>query len=289
MRGTSTLICSREFWSGPGTRSAPTPIAQPNEMASSMSRVKNIGPASELSFSAFDGSSAKGEQILRSLTDLIETQLAGTLLPSERVLAERFGVARMTIRQSIDELEKRGLARREPRLGTFVQEPRLIHSDIFRSFSEDMRLRGMVPGTSRLFADVRIAGPELAPRLGIGKTDRVHYLERVRTADGEPMAIERTNLPFDLFPQLDAQLEEGASLYQVLGEQYGVRLETAEQHIRIDRLSHGDAIEMKCLEADPAFLIERSSRDAMGRVIEFGRSLYRSDRYEILMQVHRPD
>jgi len=251
-----------------------------------VARTQNAGPTTVLP--PFDGSLPKGEQILRAMIDMIQGQRPGTLLPSERVLAEQFGVARMTIRDCINELERRDLVRRSPRRGTFVSEPRLTQSDVFRSFSDDMRLRGMRPGASRILKEVRPASPDVALELGIEEGDPVHFIERVRTADDEPMAIERSNIPFVPFPQLGALMDLGSSLYGVLGEHYGVKLDSAEQRVRVESLSHDDAVEMNQADAEPAFMIERSSRDVTGMVVEFGRSLYRTDRYEIVMHVHRP-
>ena len=253
-----------------------------------MTETKPSGLTPELTFDDLHQTRGKGQQLFRALSEFVQSQRPGTMLPSERVLADGFGVARMTIRQCITDLEEEGLVLRVPRRGTFVRDPKLIHSDIFRSFSEDMRLQGMQPGTSRLSVEIRTAGPEIAAMLDVEDNEKVYFVERVRTADGEPMALERTNIPVSLAPSLNETLSLESSLYRVLTDRYGVRPETAEQKVRIVRLSSEDAHAIGCAEHDPAFLIERSSRDSTGRVIEFGRSLYRADRYAISMQVHRP-
>lgn len=229
----------------------------------------------------------KGEQIRAALTDLVRTSRPGALLPSERVLAERFEVARMTVRTCLEDLEKEGLVRRVPGRGTFVREPRLTHSEIFRSFSEDMRLRGMRPGSRDMTIKHRPATLELADRLHVPFGRMVYQIERVRTADDVPMAVERTNLDATRFPGLDTRLHGSTSLYAVLSKEYGVKLDSAEQRVSIARLSASEAAMLET-DTDVAFLIERRSLDNMGNVVEFGRSLYRGDRYEIVMHVTRP-
>ncbi|OLF13876.1 hypothetical protein BLA60_01435 [Actinophytocola xinjiangensis] len=230
----------------------------------------------------------KGQHIKDVLATLVLESPDGSLLPSERVLAERFGVARMTVRGAVGDLEDRGLVRRVAGRGTFVQHPTLTHSEIFTSFSEDMRNRGMSPGSRSYRARTRPATREVAQRLGIEASAPVHSIERVRTADGIPMALERTNLSAQRYPTLLTVMGRDESLYEVLGATFGVRLESAEQKVAIARLSPAEAKRLEVPEYDPAFLIERVSVDNMGNVVEFGRSLYRGDRYAIQMHVSRP-
>lgn len=235
-----------------------------------------------------DGDRPKGEHIKDVLATLVLESRDGSLLPSERVLAERFGVARMTVRGAIGDLEDRGLVRRVAGRGTFVQHPTLTHSEIFTSFSEDMRNRGMSPGSRNYRARTRPASKEIAARLGIAQSAPVHTIERVRTADGIPMALERTNLPAESYPDLLTVMGRDRSLYEVLATAFGVRLESAEQTVGIARLSPAEATRLEVAEDDTAFIIERVSVDNMGNVVEFGRSLYRGDRYVIQMHVSRP-
>jgi GntR family transcriptional regulator len=230
----------------------------------------------------------KGRHIKDVLAVFVRETRDGSLLPSERVLAERFGVARMTVRGALGELEDQGLIHRVPGRGTFVRHPTLTHSEIFRSFSQDMRDRGMEPGARNFRARTRPATREIATRLGVDPGAPVHSIERVRTADGIPMALERTNLSADRFPDLLRVMGRNDSLYEVLASAFGVRLESAEQTVSIARLSPAQATRLEVPEGECAFLIERVALDNMGKVVEFGGSLYRGDRYAIQMHVSRP-
>lgn len=235
-----------------------------------------------------DLSRPKGEQVRSALTALVRSSTAGALLPSERVLSQRLSVARMTVRSYLDDLEDRGLVRKIPGRGTFVSEPRIAHSEIFRSFSEDMALRGLRPGSRNLTIRVRPATHKVAARLGIEHRAQVVHVERVRTADGTPMALERTNLSHDRFPGLECMLGPDDSLYEVLGRHFHVRLDSAQQTVSIVTLTSREARVLEVGDNVAAFLIERQSLDNMGNVVEYGRSLYRGDRYEIHMRVSHP-
>ncbi len=250
-----------------------------------MARPKHEASAETAAHLTLEGDRPGSEQIRPALLTLVRSARAGMLLPSERVLAERFAVARMTVRGCLEDLESQGLVERIPGRGTFVREPRVSHSEVFRSFSQDMRLRGMEPGSAEMSVRRRAASQQIADGLDIAAGEQVFHIERVRTADGIPMALERTNLESARFPGLDKELDATASLYDVLGARYGVRLESAQQRVSIARLTQPEAERLMTSTDLAAFLIERRALDNMGKVVEFGRSLYRGDRYEILMHV----
>ncbi|BAS09052.1 HTH-type transcriptional repressor YvoA [Arthrobacter sp. Hiyo4] len=74
----------------------------------------------------------------------------GSALPSERDLALRFGLARMTVRQAIDALVGEEVLERVVGLGTFVRKPKLDLQVKLTSYSEEMQRRGMVPAAKVL-------------------------------------------------------------------------------------------------------------------------------------------
>lgn len=234
---------------------------------------------------AADGLS-KNEWIRASLEAFVRDSAAGVLIPSERVLAEQFGVARMTVRGALDALEAASLIRRVHGRGAFVQHPVVARPDVLRSFTEDMLLRGMEPGTAETVSGSRPADGITADHLGISEGDQVYSIERVRTADGAPMAVERTNLSVARFPGLLDHLHDDESLYRVLATTYGVIVDSAEQTVSIARLSAADARRLDVPAGSPCFVFAQVSRDRMGGPVEYGRSLYRGDRYAIKMQVN---
>jgi GntR family transcriptional regulator len=142
---------------------------------------------------------ARYEQIADHLRGLIARAEPGDRLPSEADLCEQFGVSRMTARQAVQLVAVDGLVDRRRGAGTFVRAgtvPRDLGSPL--SFSEGMRARGMTP-SSRTLAWERIE-PTSDERdaLGIGPGEQIYALERLRLADGTPMAIERAALPQSL-------------------------------------------------------------------------------------------
>ena len=111
------------------------------------------------------GPRPKGEQLRQLLEELIAELGAGAMLPSERMLAERYGVARMTVRKVLDRLVAERAAYRIQGRGTFVAEPRIVYADALKGFSEDILARGMVPGARVLAQEVVTADAALAAAL----------------------------------------------------------------------------------------------------------------------------
>src|SRR3954447_21117484 len=84
----------------------------------------------------------------RQVLDLIEQLGVGTAIPSERQLSADLGVSRLTVRAALDELAREGYLVRRRGSGTYVQEPSKISQELtMTSFSEDMRRRGLNPGS----------------------------------------------------------------------------------------------------------------------------------------------
>lgn len=229
----------------------------------------------------------KGAQLREILEGLVRALPAGELLPSERVLAERYGVARMTVRAEIDRMAAEGLVNRRRREGTFVAAPKLVQSESVASFSHDMRSRGMVPGARVLSTAIDLPTPYVAGRLGVGAESLVLQIVRVRTADGEPMALERANLPVDRFPGLHKVDLTDASLWAELERRWRVRVESSEHRVSAVLPRQDEAEILGVSATQPCFAIEALSRDGDGVPIEHGRSLYRGDRYELLQHAHR--
>ena len=222
----------------------------------------------------------KGDQIREILETLTRSLAAGTVLPSERVLAERFGVARMTVRQEVDRVVADGLAARRPGGGTFVAEPRPARM-LTSSFTEDMRARGITPGGKVLEHRVGTADEALAAELEEPVGTPVLHLVRLRTGNGEPIAIERTALSLRRYPGLDELDLSEVSLYESLAGRWNVALGMVSASIIAAAPDEDDRDLLGIDAATPCLIITSAPRTASGEVIEFGRSIYRSDRYDI--------
>ena len=151
------------------------------------------------------GGGSRYRQLSRHVADAIaDGRLSeGQQLPSERELAEYAEVSRVTVRKAVAELVKSGLIEQRRGAGTFVlgAAPRTEQSlSSLVSFTENMQARGRTSSSRVLMSGLFSPAPEEMMTLGLSPTQQVARVNRLRTADGTPMAIEKTSLPADILP-----------------------------------------------------------------------------------------
>lgn len=208
-------------------------------------------------------------------------------IPSERQLSARFGVSRMTVRQALDELIQAGLLYSLPGKGTFVADRRIIEQPLrhLTSFTQDIIARGMRPSSRLLTAHHMQASFEVARLFGFAPTVEVVQVTRLRLADDEPLAIETVHIPSALVPGLLERDLATESLYEVLARDYGLALVEAHQTIEA---AEPTLEEQRILGLDvprPVLRISRLTSDSSGRTVEFVRSVYRGDRYQLTVEL----
>jgi GntR family transcriptional regulator len=227
------------------------------------------------------------------LKKLLESQISrGSLpphsrIPSERELSEQYAISRMTARQALLELIQEGRLYTSAGKGTFVAEPKIRQSlQSLTSFTEDMRLRGLQPGTRLLTCVLDTATPAVAATLRLPEDASVVRIERLRLADAEPMALETAFLAFDGMERL-LELDLSGSLYAVLRSEFGIIPAEAQQEFEACLANPRERSLLKLSDGAPVLQIQRTTFDSEGRPFEFVQSVYRSDRYRFVARLIR--
>jgi GntR family transcriptional regulator len=227
-------------------------------------------------------------QLRNALLQQIESGslVPGDTLPTERELIDRFGVSRITVRQALNSLTADGLLYRQRGLGTFVRKNRIEQElSSLTGFSEEMLSRGLVPGTKLISAETVTADSPLAAKLSIAPGQKVFRMVRLRLADGEPMALDVSCVPADIGERLRREeLEE--ALYTLLGRM-GIELDWGDQAIQAAPADDLMAHYLGVKKGTPVLLMERVVSATDGRVTEYSRTAYRSDRYTYRVRLTR--
>ena len=201
-------------------------------------------------------------------------------VPSERALSEGYQVSRMTARHALETLVLEGYLYRSPRRGTFVAEPRLRFS--VGSFTRVMSEADHVPGTEVLAASTLEPDPAIAKMLEIPAGGRVHLLQRLRTAKGEPIAIETIHLSAERFPDL-LQHDLTGSLWELLRSRYDVHPMKADARVVAVTLERFEAETLGVKPGSPAIVLARTVFGASNEIVELARDVYRGDRAEFFV------
>jgi GntR family transcriptional regulator len=238
-----------------------------------------------------DGPVPKREQLIAILRRTASEELGPDQpVPSERELVERHGVSRQTVREAIGHLVHEGVLYRVHGKGTYVAAGQVQTQLHLASFTEDMRRRGLTPSTSVLRAEPAQPPDDVAralrlPLRGTGNPPRAWRVERLRLADGAPMALEESWFPEHLLPGL-LEHDLSGSLYAVLGRAYGLAPSTGEQVITGEVTTRAQADLLHTAPGAPLLVFTRTTR-AGDAVVERTTSRYRADRYSVRTDLDR--
>ena len=225
-------------------------------------------------------------QISRRLEEAVDRGdlTPGERLPNEIEFAESLAISRPTMRRALDDLVEKGMLTRKKGVGTRVANAQVRRRVALTSLHDDLAAAGRHPQTQVLTFDAGCTDRHAARELGVAVDECLVYCERLRLADGRPLAILRNWLPARFNDIVAADLE-AHGLYRLLGERNG-RPSVAKQ--RITALPAG-AAEAKLLGTKrnaPLISMQRTAFDGAGHAVEFADNLYRADLYAIEVTVY---
>jgi DNA-binding GntR family transcriptional regulator len=214
----------------------------------------------------------------------------GTLKPGDRLdneldLTQRLGVSRPTVRQAIQRLVDQGLVVRRRGLGTVVGPPRILRPVALTSLYDDLKASDRHPATLVLAAGQIEADPEVAAILSLAPGDRVLSLERLRLADGAPLALMHNYLPAGLLESWRVRPEDALQtmgLYELL-RSHGVHLHAGQQVIGARKATWHESKLLEVPRSATVLTMTRTTFDKAGQPVEHGSHAYLADRYSFQM------
>jgi GntR family transcriptional regulator len=228
---------------------------------------------------------SKQRETRERVLELIDEHAVGDAIPSERQLGIDLGVSRLTVRAALDELVREGYLVRRRGAGTFVAEPKVAKGIDITSFSDDMRARGLTPGSRTLELRTIPAGARLGRILHVSPSEPIVSVKRLRLADGDPMAIELLHVRSSLVPGLTARDLEEFSFYDLLASRWDVSIIGGTQTVEPTVTNEEESAALGVPLHSPALLFERVTRSTDGDVVEYTSSTYRGDRYRLVTEI----
>ena len=226
-------------------------------------------------------------QVSRQIEAAIERGdlTAGSRLENETGLARRWGLSRPTVRRAMQELVDKGLVVRKRGIGTQVVGHGQVRRQLqLTSLFDDLARAGQDPTTKVLTHEITAADDEIAQHLGVDPGANVVHLERLRYAEGEPLALMRNWLPVHIASTFTVEQLESGGLY-ALFRGSGIHTRIASQRIGAHNADAAQARLLGVRKGAALLTAERATYDDSGRAVEFGRHLYRADKYSFEVMV----
>ncbi|MGZ0148943.1 GntR family transcriptional regulator [Kribbella sp. WER1] len=226
-----------------------------------------------------------GEPLWKQLqSDLVRRLRSGEFddaFPGELALVDEYAVSRHTVRQALVQLRTDGLIvaerGRQPRVAT-TPEIRQPMGALYSLFSS-VEASGLPQRSVVRALDVRADGV-VAARLDLEESIPLLYLERLRYAGDEPLALDRVWLPATLAePLLDADFTH-TSLYNELANRTGIVLDHGREDIRAVTPTVAERKVLHCPADAAVFSIVRQG-SAQNRPVEWRHTIVRGDRFAL--------
>jgi GntR family transcriptional regulator len=207
----------------------------------------------------------------------------GQLLPGVSELQAEFNADEAEVKHALAELIYEGLAERvrpEPPDQVRIPDYQLwgtltgIHS-----ITHEAQKRGMAPGVEITDFAISKAWPSVAQRLQLTPDDDVVIMERLRKADGEPVAIEISYYPAKLYPGISEDMFTGSgagqSSFEVMEKTFGYKSARATDELTVVPLEEREARLMDLAPGTPVLLRFRVTYSDKGVPIKSSRAVWK--------------
>jgi GntR family transcriptional regulator len=223
-------------------------------------------------------------QLLADLRTRLDRGDFEETFPAESDLVESYGVSRNTVREALRRLRTEGTVvaerGRRPRLAGSVEIEQPIGA-LYSLFSS-VEQAGLEQRSVVLALDVR-RDAGVAKRLDLQRSTRLLFLERIRFAAGEPLAIDQVWFPADLAEGLLDVDFTHTGFYDELASRTGMRLTGGRETIRAQLPS---ARERKALAIDSSIAVFAIDRLGLTRLrpVEWRQTKVRGDKFSVLAE-----
>lgn len=159
----------------------------------------------------------------------------GDLLPSENVLCSKYGIARMTVRNALSNLESEGLIERQKGKGSIVKLKRKsIELLSIKGFTEIMKGKERKIDTIFLQRPILLDWEEVFywPISDEEITAKCIYLKRVRMSGEKPIMMEKTYLANMNLPNFCTEEFINKSLFDTLIVNHDIEMTGVVQKFR---------------------------------------------------------
>jgi GntR family transcriptional regulator len=211
----------------------------------------------------------------------------GTLVPTEQELSRIYGVSRITTRRALDELAQNRLVARKRRVGTRVmfQPPSPPIEASLEQSVESLLTFGRTTKAKLVELGEEEATAPVTNSLNLKAHEKVIRAVRVRWLDDQPLGCTVSYVPSRLgltFTRADLESTPMLGLLERAGQKIGTAAQTISATSADAALAGMLDVEIRA----PILRIGRTIFNPAGEAILFTLAQYRSDRYQIRLDLH---
>ncbi len=223
------------------------------------------------------------ELILKRIND--GEYLPGEKLPSEREMSKIYKINRMTVKKAIETIVEEGILYKIQNKGTFVSKPdskKILYLND-HSKGKSIGLGAFINSTGRQLENTVLEkgvinnSRYLERKLQLKKDEEIFILNRLRSIDGESVALEYCSIPKKYFTDIDEHDFEKASLYDYMKSKKHFPVSFTQSMI-VQKISHPINKIMSIKEESFLYVLEYIGKDKNGNIVEFTKSYLRSDK-----------
>ncbi|WP_018664872.1 UTRA domain-containing protein [Heyndrickxia acidiproducens] len=200
-------------------------------------------------------------QIERKIIDEIHkgTYMDGSRIPSESELCEEYGVSRVTIRRSLQDLVDNGYLVRKQGKGTFVNGGKIKRSLITADgYTEYIESIGEKPERKIVLKKVAPCPSLIAKRLSIPEGSDILRLGRIMYVNGAPLGYEVSSYPVKSFENLESGIDDRTSIHELLSKKYGIVLKRNYKILNVLLADETIAGHLGCNISDPVYQVDKT-------------------------------
>ncbi|QUP88538.1 GntR family transcriptional regulator [Exiguobacterium sp. PFWT01] len=232
----------------------------------------------------------KYQQIANEIEQYInEQQLKqGDKLPVLEQMMNEYAVSKSTITKALELLERKGVIFQLRGSGIFVRRhnrPGYMSLFSTQGFKSNLGDRVLTSGV----IDVSVMKPDalVAENLGIGVSDDVYRVERVRYVDGEVLCHEESYYVKAIVPYLNREIVAD-SIFDYVQSALGVTIGFSDMYLQVDRLTEVEAGHLGLQENDPTLRIETIFHLTNGKPFDYSRITYHYAHSQFVIQANGP-
>lgn len=206
----------------------------------------------------------------------------GEVLPGFQELKKKYEVEQDVLVEAISDLIYEGILERDPKDRALLRVPPYkLWGTITgnHSFTGEAKKRGLEPGVKIVTFKTVPSWPQVRERLKLEEGEEVLVMERLRLADGEPLALEFSYMPAKYYPNATREEFEGGgeaqSSFKVMQEKYGLKSDQAVDEVAVAAIEKREAELLNLEEGTPVLIRFRVTLSDKGVPIKGSRAIYK--------------